>query len=104
MFRSAVPVRPDTTATVSVRDAPLPPTATLPLGTSPGSEETTLTVRPSVGVSTSATVRLMVPERSSLPHAPPAATITVGGSLTEVTVRCAVAVFDTATQSEAQQV
>ena len=45
-------------------------------------------------LSTSATVRLTVPEWSSLPHVPPAATFTVGASLRAVTVIVTVAGLD----------
>jgi len=84
-----VPVRPATVVAVMVRVEPLPPKTTLPLGTSVVLEEVALSV--SVSLSTSATVRLIVPERSLLPHVPPGATANVGASLTGVTVIVTVA-------------
>ena len=55
--------------TVRLRPALLPATETL---TSAGLLELALSVRLAAGVSTSATVRFSVPERSSAAHAPPA--------------------------------
>ena len=94
-IRTAVPVRPATAVAVSVRLAPLPPKTTLLLGTSVGLDvEATVSVSAVAGLSMSPTVRLILPERSLVPHAPPAATVTVGASLTAVTVIVTVAVFD----------
>jgi hypothetical protein len=83
--RVAVPLRPSTVLTVIVRVAPLPVKPTLPVGTSAELDEAALSVSSAAELSTSSTVRLTVPEWSSLPHIPPAATLTVGVSLTAVT-------------------
>ena len=99
MVRVAVPLRPSTVLTVIVRAAPPAPPApkmTLPGGTSSELNDPTLSVSPVASLSTSATVRLIVPEWSSLPQvAPgatvPGATVTVGASLTAVTVIVTVA-------------
>ena len=77
-----------------MRLAPLPAKTTLPFGTSAGLEEAALSVSAAAALSTSPTVRLIVPERSSVPHVPPAATVTVGASLTAVTVIVTVARFE----------
>jgi hypothetical protein len=65
-----------------------PPKTTLPLGTSVVLE---VALSVSVSLSTSPTVRLIVPERSLLPQVPPGATANVGASLTGVTVIVTVA-------------
>jgi hypothetical protein len=92
--RTAVPLRPSTAFTVIVRAARLPANTTLPVGTSNGLEDATLSVSTPAGLSTSATARLTVPEWSLVPHVPPAATVTVGVSLTAVTVSVTVARFE----------
>ena len=91
---SAVPLRPSTVLMVIVRAAPLPATKTLPVGASAELDEATLSVSVVAAFSTSPRVRLIVPEWSSLPHVPPAATVTVGGSLAAVTVMVTVAGFE----------
>ena len=64
--RVAVPLRPSTALTVIVRAVPLPAKPMLPVGTSVGLEdERTLSVSSAIGLSISATVRLIVPEWSS---------------------------------------
>jgi hypothetical protein len=85
----AVPLRPSTVLTVIVREAPLPAKFTLLIDTSGGSglDKVALSVSLAAELSTSPTVRLTVPEWSSLPQVPPAATLTVGESLRAVTVR-----------------
>ena len=66
----------------------------LPLGTSAGLEEAIPSVSPAAWLSTSATVRLTVPEWSLLPQVPRVATVTVGASLTALTVSVTVARFE----------
>jgi hypothetical protein len=84
----AVPLRPSTVLTVIVREAPLPAKFTLLIDTSGGSGLDKVALSVSLAAkSTSPTVRLTVPEWSSLPQVPPAATFTVGESLRAVTVR-----------------
>ena len=53
-------------------------------------DEVALSVTLAAELSTSATVRLTVPDWSSFPHVPPASTLTVGVSLRAVTVRVTV--------------
>jgi hypothetical protein len=65
--------------TVSVRVPPLPAKTTLLVGTSAELEVAALSLSVAAAFSTSPTVRLIVPEWSSLPHVPAAATVTVGG-------------------------
>src|SRR5215208_6262306 len=80
--RTAVPVLPERAVAVSVLAAPVPPKVRLELvlGTSLVFEEVALSTRSSSGPSGSLTVRLIWPERSLVPHEPPAATSTVGAS------------------------
>jgi hypothetical protein len=54
-------------------------------------EEEALSVSAVAALSTSPTVRLIVPEWSSVPHVPPAVTVTAGASLTALTVMVTVA-------------
>ena len=56
-------------------------------------EEVALSASTDAGASTSATARVIVPERSSEPHGP-APPLMVGRSLTAVTVTVTVAGFD----------
>jgi hypothetical protein len=83
----AEPVRPAIALAVNVRVASLPVKMRLRPGTSAWLEESALRVSAVAALSISARVRFIVPERSSLPHVPPAATATVGLSLTGVTVK-----------------
>jgi len=91
MVTTAVPVRPATALAATVRAAPLPAKAMLPFGTSVLLPEEALSISAVAALSTSPTVRLIVPEWSSVPHVPPAATVTAGGSLTVLTVMVTVA-------------
>jgi hypothetical protein len=102
--RIAVPLRPSTALTVIFQAAPLPAKRTLPVGTSTGLDEAALSVSVAAAFSTSPTVRLIVPEWSSLPHVPPAATVTVGASLAAVTVMVTVARFEARLPSLARYV
>ena len=81
---------------VTVRFALLPPKTILLVGTSFVLDEEPVKVTPPRGESTSPTVRLMVPLVPLLEHAPPAATVTVGGSLTAFTVMLTVTAPDSA--------
>jgi hypothetical protein len=82
----ALPVRRDARVAVRVRVAPAPAKLRLAFGTSAWLPEAPLSVRLAAEFSTSATVRLIVPERSLVAQLPPLATVTVGASLTAVTV------------------
>ncbi len=100
MVTIAMPVRPATVLAVTVRAAPLPAKAMLAVGSSVELEEVALSV--SVALSTSPTVSLIVPERSSVPQVPPAATVTVGVSLTGVTLSVTVATGEVSAPSLAR--
>ena len=82
----AVPERLAAALTVNVRLAPLPPTERPEFGTRFWLEEVALRVRALTSLSTSATVRLICPLVPLVPHCPPAATATLGASLTGLTV------------------
>jgi hypothetical protein len=82
---SAVPVLPETAVAVSVLFAAVPPSTTLEFGTRVVFVFETR-VRLMASPSGSLRVRLIVPERSLVPHEPTAATPTVGASLSGVTV------------------
>jgi hypothetical protein len=60
--RIAVLLRPSTAFTVIMRVAPLPAKPTLPVGTSAGLDDATLSISTPARLSTSATTRLTVPE------------------------------------------
>ena len=96
---SAVPLLPEAVLTVIVRAPPLPAKTRFPFGTSTTLLELADKTSPPTGLSRSATARLSVPERSSLPQLPPAATATVGASLTAFTVIVTVATFEFAVPS-----
>jgi hypothetical protein len=93
-FSIAVPLRPSRALTVIVQPATTPAKTTSPVGTSAKLDDAALSDSCAAGLSTSARVRLTVPEWSSLPQVPPAATVTVGWSLTAVTVSVTVTGFE----------
>ena len=68
-----------------------------PFGSTDALLDNALSVRLAPGLSTSATVRLIVPANAlTVLHDPPATTTTVGGSFTGVTVSDTVTVFESA--------
>jgi hypothetical protein len=99
---TAVPVRPDTVETVTVRVAPLPPKVTEPVGTSAVLEEVAVRVSAAAELSGSVTVRVRVPDRSSPPQLAGEPTTTVGGSLTADTDTETVTGSDRARPSDAR--